>query len=127
MATTINATTGAAGGVVITPDASGIVQVQSNGVNTNAQAWVNFAASNPCTVYASYNISSVTYVSTGQYTVNFTNAFVDSNYCIVMGLRTASTSTYYSGQATNGSQTTTSSRITIYGTDASGMYAAYFR
>ena len=99
----------------------------TNCIRGSAKAWVNFAASNPCTIYASYNVSSVTYVSTGQYTVNFTNAFVDANYSISMGLRTAGVSTYYTGQALDGSQTTTSSRIMIFGTDASGMYASYFR
>ena len=83
MATTINATTGGAGGVVITPDTSGIVQVQSNGVNTNAQAWVNYNGVSQ-TIRASYNISSVTRTGAGLYTVNFTNAMVDANYCVLL-------------------------------------------
>ena len=85
MATTINATTGGAGCVVITPDTSGIVQVQSNGVNTNAQAWVNFlGTSGAGTIRASYNVSSITYNGTaGDFTINFTNAFVDANYAVV--------------------------------------------
>lgn len=81
MASTINASS-TANGIVSTADASGILNVQSNGVNTNAQAWVRFDSSSgsSCTINASYNVSSVTYNSTGNYFINFTNAFTDANY-----------------------------------------------
>jgi len=41
MTTTINASTSS--GLVNTADTSGIIKLQSNGVTTNALAWVNFA------------------------------------------------------------------------------------
>ena len=84
MATIINATTGSAGGVVITPDTSGIVQVQSNGVNTNAQAWVNFNGTSGASpvIRASYNVSSVVRNTTGDYTITFTNPMPDANYVV---------------------------------------------
>jgi len=46
------------------------------------RAWVNFnsSAGSVATVNAAFNVSSITYTSTGTYTVNFTNAFVDANY-----------------------------------------------
>ena len=31
----------------------------------------------------SFNISSVSYVSAGKYVINFTNAFANTNYCVV--------------------------------------------
>ena len=49
------------------------------------QAWVNFNGVTTATIRASYNVSSVTYVTTGVYTINFTNALVDANYAAVVG------------------------------------------
>lgn len=45
------------------------------------RAWVNFAGATG-TINASFNVSSVTRSSTGLYTVNFANAFADTNYAI---------------------------------------------
>lgn len=80
MTTTINAVTGT--GLTQTSDGSGIVKLQSNGVATNALAWVNFAGATG-TIRTSYNISSVTRNGTGDYTVNFTNTLTDANYAMV--------------------------------------------
>jgi hypothetical protein len=79
MTTLINASTSS--GLVQTADTSGIIKVQSNGVTTNALAWVNFAGTTG-TVRASYNVSSVTRASTGLYTVNFATALADANYAV---------------------------------------------
>jgi hypothetical protein len=81
MASIINASV-ASSGIVSTADASGIIQVQSNGVNTNAQAWLVYDGVTP-SILSSYNISSVTRNGTGSYTLNFTNAFVDTNYAVI--------------------------------------------
>ena len=81
MASTINASS-TANGIVSTADASGRIFLQSNGVNTNAQAWVNFVGST-ATINASYNVSSITRIGTGNYAVNFTNAMTDANYSAV--------------------------------------------
>jgi len=57
----------------------------ANGI---AKAWVNFngTTASPSTIRASYNVSSVTKNATGNYTVNFTTALVDTNYSIVGGV-----------------------------------------
>ena len=58
-------------GIVSTADASGILKIQSNGVTTNALAWVNFGyVSSAITTRASYNISSITRSATGDYNFN---------------------------------------------------------
>lgn len=44
------------------------------------RAWVNFNGVTTATIRASYNVSSVTRNSTGNYTVNFINAMADANY-----------------------------------------------
>lgn len=58
-------------------------KLQSGGVTTNALAWVNFGyVASAITVRASYNVSSVTRNSQGNYTLNFSTATTDANYCI---------------------------------------------
>jgi hypothetical protein len=45
-----------------------------------ASAWVNFDGTGTPAIRASGNVSSITDNGTGDYTVNFTNAFADANY-----------------------------------------------
>jgi hypothetical protein len=45
------------------------------------RAWVNFNGTGTVAIRASYNVSSITDNGTGDYTVNFTTAMVDANYC----------------------------------------------
>ena len=80
MTTTINASTST--GLVQTADTSGIIKVQSNGVTTNALAWGTFQGA-AGTIDASYNTSSVTRNSTGDYTINYTVAMPNANYAWV--------------------------------------------
>ena len=51
----------------------------TNCIKGSAKSWVNFSGLGSTTINNSFNVSSVTYVSTGTYTVNFTttmpNAF----------------------------------------------------
>jgi len=57
----------------------------TNAVLGSAKAWVTFTASGSTTVNKAYGVSSVTWNGTGQYTVNYTNAFADTNYvCLAM-------------------------------------------
>jgi hypothetical protein len=50
-------------------------------IQGSAKAWVTFVGST-ASISGSFNISSVTRASTGDYTVNFTTSFVDANYTI---------------------------------------------
>ena len=81
MTTTINASP--TNGLIQTADGSGVLKVQSNGVTTNALAWVNFNGTGTVAIRSSYNVSSITDNGTGDYTVNFATALSDANYCIV--------------------------------------------
>ena len=58
----------------------------TNCIQGSAKAWVNFSGVSSTTIKKSYNVSSVTYVSTGKYTVNFTNALADANYSLALGI-----------------------------------------
>ena len=46
------------------------------------KAWVNFNGTGTVAIRASYNVSSITDNGTGDYTVNFTTAMPDANYCV---------------------------------------------
>lgn len=104
MTTTINASP--TNGLVQTADGSGVLKVQSNGVTTNALAWVSFTGST-ATIKASYNISSMTRTSTGAYQFAFTTPTTDANYALVTN---SNSSSYLFGQQFNVASTTT----TIY-------------
>jgi len=49
----------------------------------SAKAWVNFNGTGAVAARGSYNVSSVADDGTGLYTINFTTAFSDTNYCAV--------------------------------------------
>jgi len=60
-------------------------------IGTLCRAWVNFNGVTTATIRASFNVSSVTRNSVGDYTVNFTNALPDANYAVA-GIADNSTS-----------------------------------
>ena len=62
---------------------SGVLATQ-NGMTGIAKAWLNYNGSTQ-TLNNSFNVSSVTYNSTGNYTVNFTTAIPNSTYAVAFG------------------------------------------
>jgi hypothetical protein len=65
----------------------------TNCIQGSAKAWVNFNGTGTVAIRGSYNVSSVTDNGTGQYTVNFTNAMPNTNYCC----QNSTSSTWNSG------------------------------
>ena len=63
-------------------DGAGNSTSMDNAIYGSAKAWVRFNGISGVTVNASYNVSSVTRAATGNYTMNFSNAFVDTNYSV---------------------------------------------
>jgi len=53
----------------------------SSAVAYGCRAWVNFNGTGTVAIRASGNVSSITDNGTGDYTVNFTTAMPDTNYC----------------------------------------------
>jgi hypothetical protein len=52
-------------------------------ISGSAKAWVNFnGQSGSVAIRGSFNVSSITYNTTGDYTVNFINALADANYSV---------------------------------------------
>jgi hypothetical protein len=83
-ATSFTSATLAANSVGATQITNGSVTASKLGTNEQKQickAWVNFnGTTSPGTIRSSYNVSSVTRNSTGDYTVNFATALADANY-----------------------------------------------
>ncbi len=52
----------------------------------SSRAWVNFNGTGTVAIRSSGNVSSITDNGTGDYTVNFSTAMSDTNYCVV-GMR----------------------------------------
>jgi hypothetical protein len=117
MTTIINAV--ASTGLTQSPDGSGIIKVQSNGVTTNALAWVNFdgTASTPITPRANYNVSSVTKSATGVYVLNFTNSLTDINYSALISISQSSGASVLVANTqcnSSGNVTPTTSALSVY-------------
>jgi hypothetical protein len=73
-------------GNVLTSNGTAWTSATPTSVNTSqlAKAWVSWAGASG-TINSSYNVTSVTRNSTGNYTVTFTTAFANTNYAIVFG------------------------------------------
>jgi len=72
------------GNVLTSNGTTWVSSAPSTNASQLAKAWVKWAGASG-TIASSYNVSSVTRNSTGNYTVNFTSAFADTNYAIVYG------------------------------------------
>jgi hypothetical protein len=84
------------------------------------RAWVNFDGTGTVAIRASGNVSSITDNGTGNYTVNFTTAMPDTNYCgVIFNNATTGTpaATTFSNNYTGGigNFTTTSMNVSSYG------------
>lgn len=90
-------------------------------IGTLCRAWVSFNGGNGNTggaINAQFNVSSVTRNTTGDYTINFTNALSSASYAVAFGSQPITAGAGSSGQntwpiiyPTTGVQTTTSLRI----------------
>ena len=125
-------------GTIVNADinaSAAIVGTKLSGVN-DAKAWVNFNGTGTPAIREDFNVTSITDNGTGDYTINFTTAFADANYCAV-GMA-GSTSGGESGTMIvvstkkNTSQATGNVRVsTMYtdsdNTDVSNIGVAIFR
>lgn len=50
-----------------------------------AKAWANFNGAGTVSIRTSFNFASITDNGTGDYTLTFTTALTDANYCVVTG------------------------------------------
>ena len=113
-------------GNVLTSDGTSWTSATNAG---SAKAWVKWAGASGA-IDSSYNVSSVTRNSTGNYTVNFTNAFANTNYAVVLGGNRNDTTTDTFGMnffsQTTGSVSVNTSVPTVGFTDATAACIACF-
>jgi len=92
-----------------------------NAAKRVARAWVNFDGTGTVAARASFNVSSITDITTGQYGINFTVNMSDANYSglISGGVRVAG-----GGEARNDNniQDQTVSQFQVYSMTPDGNY-----
>ncbi len=106
---------------IIVNSAADGVAIGTGGINQAriAKAWVSFNGTGTVAIRNNYNVSSITDVATGKYTVNFSTAMADANYSAVMyqnGYHLTDAGSF--GNAYTGglnSRATTSVRFEAYG------------
>ena len=74
-----------------------------------AKAWVNFDGTGTVSIDDSFNVSSITDNSTGNYTINFTNAMSNAEYAVAGSVETTNaTPVVVTTFGTSGNSRTTS-------------------
>jgi hypothetical protein len=90
--------------------ANGTINAQSNPITnckTTAKAWVVFDGNtSPYSIFASYNISSVTRIASTNFYVNFTTAFANTNYAVFVSMSPSTTSSVANGIPYTGARET---------------------
>ena len=94
-------------------DGAGNSTSMDNAIYGSAKAWVNFNGSGGA-IRASYNVSSITVNGTGDYTVNFTNAFSDTNYVAVVAGGTGTSNNAFNSNTPSAAPTTSTFRFQIF-------------
>jgi len=93
---------------------TGVLATQ-NGMTGIAKAWVNFAGAATPTINNSFNVSSITYNTTGDYTINFTTAMPNANYVMCGSSQTVvGVGSLFIGAYQTSPYTTTSARINAW-------------
>jgi hypothetical protein len=77
----------------INTDTAGAVFTTANAMTGIAKAWVSYNATTG-SIYSSFNISSVTRLSTGYSTINITTAMSNTTYAAVASCSSNESSTY---------------------------------
>ena len=106
---------------------------------TLCRAWVNFNGTGTVAIRADFNVNTITDNGTGVYTINFSSALADANYCYVFGMFqdwiTLGTAEKWGVQTSNGAvelKTSSACRIASKngnngGTDSPEITASFFR
>ena len=114
--------------IVVNSDADGVA-IGTGGINQAriAKAWVNFNGTGTPGIRESYNVSSITDTATGRYTINFSTALSNANFCFA-GTAGNNAGTTASGRdiQNDGTRTTTSLPIRVtwvdFGSSANTAY-----
>ena len=89
------------------------------------KAWVNFNGTGAVAIRASYNVSSITDIGVGLYTVNFTTAMVDADYSGAASVQSWTASLYGSTASAQNVATFNTTNVVAY--DDTTIRVAIFR
>jgi len=101
-------------------------------IGTLCRAWVNFNGnSGSVAIRASFNVTSVTRISTGTYSFSFTNSLTDANYSVVGDCGTGASNNYNVSTNYSSANTTTTCYVGTFNAagsvDATYISVAIFR
>jgi len=99
------------------------IQTASGGSNSTpeqieqgrAKVWINFDGTGTVAIRDSFNISSLTDNGTGDYTLNFSNAFSNDDYCLAgtAGYNSEYIANHLTGGGTTANYATSNCRFSI--------------
>ena len=112
--------------IIVNEDADGVI-IGTSGISIArlVKAWVNFTGSGTPSINASYNVSSITDTDTGRYTVNFSTALADANYCFAGSAGNNGATTNGRDVSLDGTRTTSGVAIRVSYNDSSTQDDAY--
>lgn len=95
-------------------------------IGTLCRAWVLFNGTSPGSIRAAFNVSSITYSSSGNFLVNFTNSFSSANYAVAgaIGATGGANAVFFAGDATQ-TQTASQYQVVVRSYSASFVDATY--
>ena len=91
-----------------------------------AKAWVNFNGTGTVAIRDSYNVSSITDNGTGNYTVNFSTAFSNANYCVNASVRNFSVIAASGGSITTTGVTVNTNDSSMTSSDSTHVFVTIF-
>jgi hypothetical protein len=95
-------------------------------IGTLCRAWVNYVGSTVA-INASFNVTSVTLNSAGNYTINFTNAFADNAYSVAICNSAPPGDIYYRPLTISSLATGSATLIVPNGTNPATCCVSFFR
>jgi len=113
--------------VVVNSTATGFA-IGTGGINGAqlAKAWVNFNGTGTVAIRDSYNVSSITDNGTGNYTVNYSTAFSNANYCVNASVRNFSVIAASGGSITTTGVTVNTNNASMTSEDTSYVFVSIF-
>ena len=99
--------------------ATSLTTASGSAPSYSVRAWVNFNGLGTVAIRTSGNVSSITDIGTGRYTVNFTTAMPDANYAVSGMSGNEGTTSVGRDLTKDGTWTTTSAPIRNTGADSS--------
>ena len=98
---------------------------QATAANT-AKMWINFNGTGTVAIRDSFNVASITDNGTGDYTISFTNAMPNNNYCVVASSGSTAGITLYNSSPQTGSVRIDSVNYTGANEDNAQQHVAVF-